>query len=77
MAGADSKLNGYPMKIDSEGSLTCDMSKLEDHLIQQQNYRQGDVANLTVFLTNQTIETQDFWLTDIRILTNDHSVFYI
>ena len=72
----------YPMKIDSEGSLICDMSKLENHLIQQQNseqqkYSQHDVTELTVFLTKQVYPTPNtpkpvFW--DIRVSLDNHTV---
>ena len=60
----------YPMKIDGEGSLICDMSKLENHLIQQQNseqqnFSQHDVTELTVFLTKRSNHTQDSLSWDI------------
>ena len=79
MAGADSKLNGYPMKIDGEGSLTCDMSKLENHLIQQQNteqqnYSQLDVTELTVFLTKQSNPTSKPEYRNIRVLLDNHTL---
>ena len=67
----------YPMKIDDDGSLICDMSKLENHLIQQQNseqqnYSQHDVTELTVFLTEH--KTQDSPFVYIRVLLDNHTV---
>ena len=54
----------YPMKLDSESSLICYISKLENHLIQQQNSEQQknsqqDVTELAVFLTKQPNPTLD------------------
>ena len=74
----------YPMKIDGEGSLICDMSKLENHLIEQQNseqqnYSQHDVTELTVFLTKRLHRSQNALSGDIRVLLDNHYryVFYI
>ena len=69
----------YPMKIDGEGSLICDMSKLENHLIQQQNseqqnYSQHDVTELTVFLTKQSTKTPNSLYKDMRVLLDNHAV---
>ena len=48
----------YPMSVDDEASLICDISKLGNHLKQQQstqeqNYMQHDVIELTAFVTKQ------------------------
>ena len=70
------------MKIDGEVSIICDMSKLENHLIQQkteqQNYSQHDVTELKEFLTKQPNQTPaatpdtEYW--DIRVLLENHTV---
>ena len=67
------------MKIEGECSLICDMSKLENHLIQQQNseeqnYSQHDVTELTVFLTKQSNKTSNSLLRDITVLLDNHTV---
>ena len=78
-SAAVSEIMDYPMKIDSEGSLICDMSKLENHLIQQQNteqqnYRQRDVTELTVFLTKHRNPTSKPGYRDIGVLLDNHTV---
>ena len=77
-SAAVSEIMDYPMKIDSEGSLICDMSKLENHLIQQQNseqqnYSQHDVTELTVFLTKHRNPTSKPGYRDIRVLLDNHT----
>ena len=69
------------MKIDSECSLICDMSKLENHLIQpsqqnseQQNYSQHDVTELTVFLTKRSNKTPNSLYEDIRVSLDNSTV---
>ena len=68
------------MKIDSEGSLICDMSKLENHLVQQQNteqqnYRQRDVTELKEFLTKQSNKTPKTEYRDIRVSLDNHTLY--
>ena len=70
------------MSVDSEGSLICDISRLENHLIhqqntQQQNYSQHDVTELTEFLTKQSYPTPNCLFThhmEIKALLSNHTV---
>ena len=78
-SAAVSEIMDYPMKIDSEGSLICDMSKLENHLVQQQNteqqnYRQRDVTELKEFLTEQPNRTPEAEYRDISVSLDNHTV---
>ena len=78
-SAAVSEIMGYPMKIDRESSKICDMSKLENHLIQQQkteqqNYSQCDATELTGYLTKQSNKTPEAEYRDIRVLLDNHTV---
>ena len=44
IAGSVCETMDYPMSVDSEGSLICDISRLENHLIQQQNTQQQNYS---------------------------------
>ena len=70
------------MSVDSAGTLICDISRLENHLIhqqntQQQNYSQHDVTELTEFLTKQSYPTPNCLFThhmEIKALLSNHTV---
>ena len=72
------------MSVDSERSLICDISRLGNHLIkqqntEQQNYSQHDVTELAVFLTKQqkmSRQLNDLILStrDIEVLLNNYTV---
>ena len=74
IAGSVCEIMDYPMGVDSESSLICDISRLGIHLIQQQNTQQqnysiNDVTALTAFLTKHS-----YHYCDIRVLLNNHTV---
>ena len=62
----------YPLNIDSESLLVCDMNKLEDHLVHKLGYTETDVCNLIELLTAHPNRINLSLMIDIKVYIKSH-----
>ena len=62
----------YPLKIDSESLLICDMNKLEDHLVHKLGYTETDVCILIELLTAHPNRINLLLMIDIKVYIKSH-----
>ena len=62
----------YPLNIDSESLLICDMNKLEDHLVHKPGYTETDVCNLIELLTAHPNRINLPLMIDIKVYIKSH-----